>query len=167
MNGVTLPQGHGYPARLLVPGIYGMKHVKWITQIEVVNTDYQGYWQQNGWSDEATVRMTSRIDVPLPDTSIPANKPTYIAGVAFSGNKGIGQVEVSTDGGKSWQLATLQRPPSAITWVLWQIPWQPEAGSYTLVVRATDLEGDVQDPQVAPPLPDGSSGYHSINVSAV
>ncbi len=165
MNGVTLPQGHGFPARLLVPGIYGMKHVKWITGIEVVNTDYQGYWQQRGWSDPAPIRLTSRIDTPLTGTTVTANKPTYIAGVAFSGNKGISEVDVSLDGGKSWSVATLKKPLSDLTWVLWELPWQPAAGTYTLVVHAVDMEGNVQDPQPASPAPDGSSGYHTITVT--
>lgn len=167
MNGETLPSSHGYPARLLVPGIYGMKHVKWINRIEVVNTDYQGYWQQNGWSDPAPVKMTSRIDTPIQGGKVSVGKPNFIAGVAFSGNKGISQVEVSTDAGKTWQKTTLKRPLSALTWVLWQLPWQPAAGNNQLVVRATDLEGNVQTPEIAQPLPDGSSGYHTITVAAV
>ncbi len=166
MNGVTLPQGHGFPARLLVPGIYGMKHVKWITRIEVVNTDYQGYWQQRGWSDAAPIRLTSRIDTPLTGSTVAANKPTYIAGVAFSGNKGISEVDISLDAGQTWQRTTLKRPLSELTWVLWELPWQPTPGTYTVMVRAVDLEGNVQDPNVAPPLPDGSSGYHTIQVTA-
>lgn len=165
MNGVTLPQGHGFPLRLLVPGIYGMKHVKWITRIEVVNTDFQGYWQQRGWSDPAPLRMTSRIDVPLTGVTISANKSTYIAGVAFSGNKGISQVDVSFDMGQTWNKTTLKRPLSALTWVLWELPWQPKAGTYTVIVRAIDMQGNVQDPTIAPPLPDGSTGYHSIQVT--
>ncbi|GER88036.1 hypothetical protein KDW_21980 [Dictyobacter vulcani] len=166
MNGQTLPSAHGYPARLLVPGIYGMKHVKWITHIEIVNTDYKGYWQQNGWSDPAPVKMTSRIDTPRDGTKVTANKPTYIAGVAFSGNKGISQVEVSLDGGKQWQKAVLKRPLSALTWVLWEVPWQPQAGNHSIIVRAIDLQGNVQTPQIASPLPDGSSGYHTVSVNA-
>ena len=165
MNGVTLPQGHGYPARLLVPGIYGMKHVKWITRIEVVNTDYQGYWQQSGWSDPAPVRMTARIDTPLTGTTLSANTLTYVAGVAFSGNKGISQVDVSFDGGQNWQRATLKKPLSELTWVLWEIPWQPNASNYTVTVRAIDKQGNVQDPNNDPPLPDGSSGYHNITIN--
>lgn len=165
MNGAMLPQGHGFPLRLLVPGIYGMKHVKWITRIEVVNTDFQGYWQQRGWSDPAPIRLTSRIDTPLTGVTIPANKPTYIAGVAFSGNKGISEVDVSFDMGQTWNKATLKRPLSALTWILWELPWQPASGTYTVIVRAIDLEGNVQDPNVAPPLPDGSSGYHSIQIT--
>jgi DMSO/TMAO reductase YedYZ molybdopterin-dependent catalytic subunit len=164
MNGVTLPENHGYPARLLVPGIYGMKHVKWITHIEVVDTDYQGYWEQSGWSDAALIKMTSRIDTPTENAQLKAGQQTYIAGVAFSGNKGISMVQVSLDEGHTWQEATLQRPLSSLTWVLWQVPWKPDSGNYTLIVRAIDMQGNVQDPQPAPPLPDGSSGYHTINV---
>jgi len=165
MNSVTLPQGHGYPARLLVPGIYGMKHVKWITSIEVVDTDYQGYWQQSGWSDPAPIRLTSRIDTPVDNAEVSAKTPTYIAGVAFSGNKGISEVDVSFDNAKTWHRATLKQPLSGLTWVLWELPWQPAAGSYTISVRAIDREGNVQDPQIAPPLPNGSSGYHTIDVT--
>ncbi len=168
MNGATLPQGHGFPARMLVPGIYGMKHCKWLTRIQVVAHDYQGYWQERGWSDPAPIRMTSRIDTPLIGSKAPAHQLTYVGGVAFSGNKGISEVDISLDGGNSWQLATIKRPLSDLTWVLWEYPWQPTSpGSYTLIVRAVDMEGNVQDPNVAPPAPDGSSGYHSIAVSVV
>lgn len=166
MNGVTLPQGHGFPVRMLVPGIYGMKHCKWLTRIEVVTQDYQGYWQQRGWSDPAPVRLTSRIDTPFTGSSIPTNNVTYIAGVAFSGNKGISEVDVSLDAGQTWQRATLKQPRSNLTWVLWELPWRPTTpGDYTVVVRAVDLEGNVQDPTEAPPAPNGSSGYHAIDLS--
>ncbi len=166
MNGNALPQEHGFPVRMLVPGIYGMKHCKWLTRIEVVNYNYQGYWQQRGWSDAALVRMTSRIDTPLTGSSIKANQTTYIAGVAFSGNKGISEVDVSTDAGQTWQRAILKQPLSGFTWVLWELAWQPpKAGSYTVIARAIDLEGNVQDPNEEPPLPNGSSGYHSITLN--
>lgn len=165
MNGVQLPDGHGYPARVLVPGIYGMKHVKWLTRIEVVNYDYQGYWEQRGWDDAAPVLLTSRIDTPLDGVAVSAHGTTYIAGVAFSGNKGISAVEVSTDSGDTWQLATLQKPPSELTWVIWELPWQPtKPGTYIITVRATDMDGNVQNPNVMPPEPFGATGYHSISV---
>ncbi len=168
MNGETLPQEHGFPVRMLVPGIYGMKHCKWLTRIQVVNQDYQGYWQQRGWSDPAPIRMTARIDDPLIGSSVPVNQVTFIGGVAFSGNKGISEVDVSLDGGGSWQRALLEHPDSGLTWVRWQYAWHPSArGSHTLIVRAVDLEGNVQDPSVAPPAPDGSSGYDTINITVV
>ncbi len=168
MNGATLPQGHGFPVRVLVPGIYGMKHCKWLTRIEVVADDYQGYWQQRGWSDAAPIRLTARIDTPLISANVQANQITAISGVAFSGNKGISEVDVSLDGGTTWHSATLERPLSDLTWVRWQYPWQPTTrGTYTLVVRAIDLEGNVQDPNPAPPAPDGSSGYDSFDISVV
>jgi len=165
MNGITLPDSHGFPARMLVPGIYGMKHCKWLSHIEVVNYDYQGYWQERGWSDAAPIRMTARIDTPLDGSTVAANRPTFIAGVAFSGNRGISEVDVSTDGGQTWRAATLKQPLSALTWVLWELEWRPDPGNYLVIARAIDLDGNVQDPMVAPPLPDGSSGYHTINVT--
>ncbi|HEX9134904.1 MAG TPA: molybdopterin-dependent oxidoreductase, partial [Ktedonobacteraceae bacterium] len=166
MNGATLPQGHGFPVRMLVPGIYGMKHCKWLTHIEVVNYDFQGYWQQRGWSDAAPVRITARIDAPLTGSTAATNRTIYIAGVAFSGNKGISEVDVSTDAGQTWQRATLKQPLSGLTWVLWELAWQPpKAGGYTVIARAIDLEGNVQNPNEEPPLPNGSSGYHSITLN--
>src|SRR5712692_772958 len=163
MNGVTLPQGHGFPARMLVPGIYGMKHCKWLNRIEVVNYNFQGYWQQRGWDDAAPVRMTSRIDTPLDGSNVKLNRMTYIAGVAFSGNKGISEIDVSLDSGQTWEPAILKRPQSNLTWVIWEYTWKPtSAANVIITVRAIDLEGNVQDPNQAPPLPIGSSGYHSI-----
>src|SRR3989442_849403 len=135
MNGAILPQSHGFPARMLVPGIYGMKHCKWVNRIEVVNYDFQGYWQQRGWSDPAPVRLTARIDTPLDGSAVTANRTTYIAGVAFSGNKGISGVDVSLDAGNTWGRATLKRPLSNLTWVLWEYACRPTTlGAYTIVL---------------------------------
>jgi hypothetical protein len=142
-----------------------MKHVKWLTHIEVVNTNFLGYWQQSGWDDAAPIRMTTRIDTPGTNSVLHANQPAYIAGVAFSGNKGISEVDVSLDAGHTWRRATLKRPLSALTWVLWELPWLPTTGNYTVVARAIDMEGNVQDPTVAPPAPYGSSGYHTIAIT--
>jgi len=166
MNDATLPDGHGFPARVLVPGIFGMKHVKWLTEIEIVNYDFQGYWQQRGWDDAAPVLLTSRIDTPLDGTSVTANQQTYIAGVAFSGNLGISEVEVSVDSGVTWQIATLKKPLSQLTWVLWELSWTPlTPGNYTIVVRATDMQGNVQTPTEADPQPDGATGYDGISIT--
>ncbi len=164
MNDATLPQGHGFPVRMLIPGIYGMKHCKWLNRIEVVNYDFQGYWQQRGWNDLAPVRLTSRIDTPLDGGNATVNRTTYIAGVAFSGNKGISEVDVSLDSGQTWHRATLKQPTSNLSWVIWEYAWTPiTKGNVVITVRAIDLAGNVQDPTENPPLPNGSSGYHSIS----
>jgi hypothetical protein len=118
-----------------------------------------------GWSDAAPIKITARIDTPLDGSMLSAHSLTDIAGVAFSGNRGISEVDVSTDGGQTWQVATLKKPLSALTWVLWELEWRPQAGSHQIVARAIDLEGNVQTPIEEPPLPDGSSGYHTITVT--
>lgn len=163
INGAPLPQAHGYPARLLIPGLYGMKNGKWLTSLEVSSGDYEGYWETRGWTKEAKVKMTSRIDLPA-DGTVLTRKPTWIAGVAYAADRGIGRVEVSADAGATWNPAILRRPLGALTWVLWQYQWQPTAGSHVLAVRAIDLAGNVQTAAGAPTLPDGASGYHAIQV---
>src|SRR5262249_2384126 len=150
---------HGFPIRLLSPGIYGMKNVKWITRLEAVNYDHKGYWQRRGWDDRAENKTLSRIDVP--DGKVIGE--ATIAGIAFAGDRGIGKVEVSVDGGSSWEEAELKSPLSKYSWVLWKKMWKPaKKGSHRLVVRATDGRGQVQTSQYAPPTPDGSSGYQSV-----
>ncbi len=165
INGQPLPTAHGYPARLLVPGLYGMKNGKWVTDLEVGAGGYQGYWEQQGWSREAMVKTMARIDVPANGDLLPL-RPTFIAGVAFAGDRGIGEVDVSTDGGRTWTAAALKRPLDDLTWVLWELPWTPSSGTYVLAARAIDLSGRVQTPVEAAPLPDGASGYDAITVTA-
>src|SRR3984885_7333013 len=163
MNGALLEMTHGFPLRLIVPGIYGMKNVKWITGVELVNHDYKGYWQARGWDNRAEYKTMSRIDTPAKSIG----EKTTVAGVAFAGDRGISKVEVSTDGGKTWEAADLKSPLSSYTWVLWHKDWMPESnGPKVLVVRATDGRGATQTPEHAPPIPDGASGYdvRRINV---
>lgn len=162
MNGQPLTTKHGYPARLLVPNIYGMKNCKWITEVELVNNDFKGYWESQGWDDVAVYNTLSRIDNPG-SGNIPA-KPLYVGGVAFAGSRGIQKVEVTTDGGKTWNDAQIRIVPGKYTWVLWTYPWNPKAGSYTLQVRATDGTGTVQTAQRADTYPDGATGYHTRQV---
>jgi DMSO/TMAO reductase YedYZ molybdopterin-dependent catalytic subunit len=166
MNGKPLTLKHGYPARLLIPGIFGMKNVKWLQSIELVNYDYSGFWQSQGWSDPAPYLTMSRIDYPT-STAV-KQKPLYIGGVAFAGNRGISRVEVSVDGGKTWGDAQLRRALSRNAWVLWTYPWIPQqTGDTTLVVRATDGTGQVQSAQDANNYPDGATGYHRVAVKVV
>lgn len=164
INGVPLPQAHGFPARLLVPGLYGMKNGKWLTALEVGAGEYTGYWEARGWTAEAYVKLTSRIDTPHNGDLLLARR-MYIAGIAFSGAAGIARVDVSTDAGQSWSPATLRRPLGSLTWVLWQLAWAATAGPHVITVRAIDRDGNVQTPAVAPTLPDGASGYDAIQVS--
>jgi len=117
-----------------------------------------------GWTPEAHVKMTARIDTPH-DGDLLVGRRTPIAGVAYSGANGIARVDVSVDGGRTWQAATLRRPLGALTWVLWEYPWQPTAGTHVIVARAIDLQGNVQTPAAADPLPDGASGYDAIMVT--
>jgi len=167
MGGETLTATHGFPARLLVPGIYGMKHVKWITSIELVNHDFKGYWQEpsQGWSDPAPVHTMSRIDLPI-DGLITANKKQVIQGVAFAGNRSISKVEVSTDGGKTWNPAYVKPPLSNTSWVVWGFEWTPtKPGKYVVQVRATDGTGKLQTAKKADPYPSGATGYHTVTYS--
>lgn len=165
MNGKTVPQDHGYPARMLVPNIYGMKNVKWIRTIEVVNYDFIGYWQQQGWSDSANINTNARID--LPGRSVRWTGGTIpVAGIAFAGARGISKVELSTDGGKSWGEAKLEVAMSPLSWRRWSYAWTPGgAGPAKLLVRATDGAGNTETPIGRPPYPDGSTGYDSIDVT--
>lgn len=161
MNGEPLTPEHGFPVRLLVPGIYGMKNVKWITRLEAVDVDVKGYWQRRGWDDRAEYKTMSRIDAP--DETVSGE--TSIAGIAFGGDRGISKVEVSTDGGASWEPAELKAALSPISWTLWQRRWRPgQPGKHRVLVRATDGGGQTQTSQYAPPAPSGSTGYHGVTL---
>lgn len=163
MGGKPLTSQHGFPARLLVPGIYGMKHVKWITSIELVNYDFKGFWQQpdQGWSDPALVNTMSRIDFPSAGTLTTA--PQGLSGIAFAGDRSISKVEVSTDGGNSWSEVYLKPPRSRTSWVVWGYTWMPPApGKYTVMVRATDGKGNLQSARRTDPYPNGATGYHTV-----
>jgi len=163
MNGEPLTAEHGFPLRLLVPGIYGMKNVKWITRIEAVDFDFKGYWQRRGWDDRAEYKTMSCIDAPA--SSVKGE--STIAGIAFAGDRGVSKVEISTDGGKNWEPAEIKSPLSRFTWVLWHKAWLPEqSGKHRIVVRAIDGQGVMQTSQSAPPAPSGSTGLHALNVKS-
>jgi DMSO/TMAO reductase YedYZ molybdopterin-dependent catalytic subunit len=164
-NRRPLTRDHGFPCRLRVPPIYGMKNVKWITSIEVVGSDYLGYWQQRGWSDRATVRTQSRIDTAGEMFSAAVGTPTWVAGVAWAGDRGISMVEVSTDGGETWSEARLREPIGPLSWRQWLYRWTPEqAGAAVVMCRATDGVGATQTAHSAPPHPAGATGRHEVTV---
>ncbi|MFO0707101.1 MAG: sulfite oxidase [Nitrospira sp.] len=165
MNGVPLPLGHGFPARIIVPGHYGMKSVQWLTEIEVVDRDYRGYYAQKGWTDEAVIKTTSRIDLPGHGSTIQGLRHS-IEGLAFAGIRGIARVEISTDASASWQVASLDPPLSPFAWRFWRYDWNvPKPGRYSLLVRATDGTGAVQTSIEQDPAPDGATGLHEITVT--
>lgn len=165
MNGESLPREHGFPARIIVPGIYGMKNVKWLTAIEAVDTDYKGYWMVRGWSDTARIKTSSRFDLPTDNSQVQAG--ARLAGVAWGGDRGIRRVEISTDGGKTWSEALLKRELSPITWRLWAAELDRSSGEATVLVRAVDGEGGRQEAEPTDPHPAGASGLHEIRVQVV
>jgi DMSO/TMAO reductase YedYZ molybdopterin-dependent catalytic subunit len=163
MNGRSLPRAHGFPARIVAPGIYGMKNVKWLERIEVVDYDYRGYWQRSdGWDNVAEIKTASRIDVPRELTAADAG---MVAGLAWAGDRGIRRVEVSLDGGATWVPAILRRELARAAWRQWRLPLPAGAsGRRTIKVRAVDGRGDPQTAREAPPHPSGASGYHQVDV---
>ena len=163
MNGEPLNTEHGFPARIIVPDIYGMKNVKWLTEIEAVSVDYQGYWMVRGWSDEAQVKTQSRFDVPSDTATV--RQGARLAGVAWAGDRGIRRVEISTDRGKTWKPAVLKRELSNRTWRLWAAELESGTGEVRVLVRAVDGEGDVQAAESSRPHPSGATGYHLLDLT--
>ncbi len=178
MNKSPLTNEHGFPVRAIVPGFYGMMNPKWITEIELVDKTYEGFWQRKGWTNDPIKNIYSSIVVPgnqpitdrfphtVTNSSFTVGKSIPIAGIAFSGDKGISKVEVSTDGGKTWKTAVVKDPLSQYTWVLWTSKFAPEdKGTYDIVVRATDKTGQVQTSKLEDPFPNGAGGYDHIDLS--
>jgi DMSO/TMAO reductase YedYZ molybdopterin-dependent catalytic subunit len=164
LDGAPLPSSHGFPARMVIPGLYGMKGPKWLNRIDLVDHESGGYWEQQGWNHNPIVKTTARIDAPV-DGGVVKLGPITIAGVAFAGTRGIKKVEYSTDGGTSWIDAPFKAPLSSLTWVLWSADWAPSGeGAYRIVARATDGTGALQDAHSAASYPNGASGYHTIHV---
>lgn len=158
MNGEPLRDDHGYPARMIVPGIYGMKNVKWLQEIRLVDEDFQGYWQTRGWSDSAVNQIWGRIDSPGGGKIDPG--PATVTGIASAGDRDIRRVEVSFDDGETWADAILEpslNPP--FTWVRWAFPYEAAPGKYRLKMRATDGTGQVMIEKEQQPLPDGATGW--------
>jgi DMSO/TMAO reductase YedYZ molybdopterin-dependent catalytic subunit len=165
MNGSPLPIEHGFPARLIVPGLYGyVSATKWLSDIELTRFDrYDAYWVQRGWTQQGPIGTQSRIDVPSGQRTVRA-KTVAVAGVAWAPTRGISKVEVQVDE-DSWQEATLADALSTDTWRQWVYHWGATPGQHRLRVRATDGSGAVQDGHDQPPGPSGATGYHTINVN--
>ena len=174
MDGNPLPVKHGYPVRVLLPGRYGQKQPKWITRIEVITDRFLGYWESRGWSNEARVQVNSQIWEPAGLTRL-SGREALLQGIAFADESGIARVEVSTDGGRSWQEAELRPGPDSLVWTEWRYVWElPEVSEperVTLAVRAVDGHGNTQRPVpegggvLSDTFPDGTSDIHRIVVT--
>jgi DMSO/TMAO reductase YedYZ molybdopterin-dependent catalytic subunit len=164
MNDQPLPRAHGYPARLIVPGLYGyVSATKWLAELELTTLDaFDAYWVPLGWAKEAPILTQSRIDVPAGFSRIAAGR-VPIAGVAWAPDRGISRVEVAVDG--DWRDATVSTPISNATWVQWLVDWEATPGDHTIEVRATDGTGVVQTAERTEPAPDGARGHHIVQVS--
>jgi len=167
MNGQPLPVAHGFPARMIVPGLYGyVSATKWVTKLTLTTFARQkAYWTQRGYSAQAPIKTESRIDVPKPLSQVTAGRIT-VAGVAWAPAKGIAKVEVSADNGP-WQKATLAASGGIDTWRQWMWGWDARPGLHNLRVRATDNSGATQTPQRAYPVPNGASGWDSVVVTVM
>ena len=165
MNGEALPLAHGFPARLVVPGVYGyVSATKWIESIKVTTwAEDKGYWLPRGWSRLGPIKTQSRIDVPRRGESLSAG-PIKIAGVAWAQHRGIATVEVRVDDGE-WMPARLGEGTTDDSWCQWVVDWDAPAGDHIVQVRATDKAGDVQTEEVTPVAPDGATGYHTRRIS--
>ena len=170
MNGVPLPHRHGYPVRVIVPGFFGEKHVKWLTRIEVTDTNAKGFYETQGWGPDFITPTRSRIDAPDHESRFSISElrgPIEVKGVAFGGDRGISRVELSFDDGKTWDEADIYYAGGDLAWSLWSAHdgWTPKGpGDYTVVVRATDGEGGVQQWEEDRSPYSGATGFHKIIV---
>ena len=161
-DGNTLPKDHGYPIRIWIPDLYGMKQPKWITSIEVIDEDRDGYWVERNWDKVARVKATSVIDTVAVDAIIEDGDQRFvpIGGIAFAGARGVSKVEVRVNGG-NWEQTQLRSPLSETTWVIWRYEWPFAAGDHAFEVRCVEADGTPQIAMAKSSRPDGSSGIHS------
>ncbi|GAB5077569.1 molybdopterin-dependent oxidoreductase [Arthrobacter sp. AD-310] len=165
MNGEPLPLEHGYPVRMLVPGLYGfVSATKWVVDLEVTRfADKKAYWTDRGWSERGPIKTMARVEVPRSFAKVPAGK-VAVGGTAWAQTRGITKVEIQIDNGE-WNEATLSTEASTITWRQWSYEWDATPGPHYIKVRATDGTGQVQTEQRADPVPDGASGWQSVMVT--
>ena len=166
LNGDQLPVQHGYPVRLVVPGLYGyVSATKWLSEIELTNWNFDAYWIQRTWAKKGPVKTQSRIDTVKDGQKLSSGKKIPIGGVAWAPHRGISKVEVSTDDGKTWNNARLATQLDKNTWRQYVYNWDAKNGDHTIKVRATDGSGATQTSKHSPPHPSGAAGYDTVNVT--
>ncbi|MFE8884209.1 molybdopterin-dependent oxidoreductase [Pseudarthrobacter enclensis] len=165
MNGEPLPLEHGYPVRMVVPGLYGfVSATKWVVDLEVTRfADNKAYWTNRGWSERGPIKTMARVEVPKSFAKVPAGK-VAVGGTAWAQTRGITKVEIQIDNG-DWVETTLSTEASTVTWRQWSYEWDAAPGPHYIKVRATDGTGEVQTDQRADPVPDGASGWQSVMVT--
>jgi hypothetical protein len=165
MNGEPLPREHGFPVRLVTPGLYGFVGcTKWLNRLTLTSyDDREAYWTKRKWAIDAPIKLSSRVDTPRPLSTIRSGA-TIIGGVAWAQPDGVAEVEVRVDGGE-WQQARLGPDAGVDYWRQWYLPWKPEKGSHMVAVRATNRQGETQTSTRATPFPDGSSGIQEVVVN--
>jgi DMSO/TMAO reductase YedYZ molybdopterin-dependent catalytic subunit len=167
MNGDDLPQRHGFPVRLVVPGLYGEKNLKWITGVEVVTYDAKGFYETQGWGPDFVIPTRATITEP-PNAQVSRGGVIPVRGTAFGGDRGVSRVEVSTDDGRTWTDATITYPGTRLSWALWSFDWRPStAGATAVLVRATDGTGGAQITTDRGTVPTGATGLHRIPVTVL
>jgi DMSO/TMAO reductase YedYZ molybdopterin-dependent catalytic subunit len=175
MNGEPLPRTHGYPVRVVVPGLFGEKNIKWVSRIEVVNEDAKGFYEQQGWGPSFV--PPTRSDIFRPRTmgagesatfrsSLPVGQPVDLRGRAFAADRGVDSVEVTTDGGETWKAAEIYYPGTDLTWALWRFQWTPVSpGEYRIYSRAVDGTGEPQPSESRGIVPQGAQGYNIVTAT--
>lgn len=177
INGEPLPRAHGYPVRVIVPGLYGEKNIKWVTRIDVVTEDVKGFYEQQGWGPDFSPPTRSDLFRPRTEGAgqsarfrqpLVAGQRVELRGRAFAGDRGIRSVEVTTDDGEMWQPATIYYPGTKLTWALWSFVWTPDApGEYRVYSRAVDGNGDPQPSEPRGIIPQGAQGYNIVTATVV
>ncbi len=168
MNGVDVPRRHGFPARLVVPGMYGEKNLKWITRVELVTEERKGFYETQGWGPNFEIPTRSRIASLTSGAQVPRTSTTVLTGTAHGGNRGVARVEISVDAGRTWTDARITYPGTRLSWALWSFDWRPgTAGVTQLVVRATDQDGGLQIVDERGVVPQGATGLHKVDVTVI
>ncbi len=166
MNDVPIPDRHGFPVRMIVPGKFGEKNVKWVTRVELVTEEVKGFYEQQGWGPDFNIPIRTGFYAPSFSDPLRVGATVTLRGWAFAPTEGVARVEISLDGGRSWQRAQIDDPGTPISWTFWSYAWRPtSAGSFQLIARAVDTRGEMQSARGTSIVPSGARGYHRVTAT--